>query len=151
MRWHTRTVHLREATPEDAVPLARLMGVLGYPTTPEAMRARLAAVGADPDYHTIIAEADGEVRGMVGLRRGVLYEADHPYIQMVALVVDAEYQGSGIGTVLVQEAEAWARAQGAATITLTSGKHRQPAHRFYERLGYELTGLRFVKKLGADH
>jgi GNAT superfamily N-acetyltransferase len=43
--------------------------------------------------------------------------------------------------------EGWLRDRGAARITLTSGKQRADAHRFYRNLGYEETGLRFAKKL----
>ena len=139
--------HLRPVDLYDSAALAHLMGVLGYPTSAEQMRARLTAIIADPNYHTVVAEVDGQVRGMVGLRRGHLYELDGPYVQLVAIVVDSDYQGRGIGAGPVHYAETWARNQGAARISLTSGKQRHLAHRFYERLGYEATGLRFVKVL----
>lgn len=138
---------LRPVDLSDSADVAHLMGVLGYPTSAEQMRARLTAIIADPDYHTVVAEVGGQVRGMVGLRRGHLYELDGPYVQLVAIVVDSDYQGRGIGAGLVRYAEVWARDQGATRISLTSGKQRHPAHRFYERLGYEAIGLRFVKVL----
>jgi len=43
-------------------------------------------------------------------------------------------------------AERWARGHGAAQLHLTTGLHRDDAHRFYERLGYERTGTRYVRK-----
>ena len=140
---------LRPVDLSDSAVLALLMGVLGYPTSAEQMCARLNAILADPDYHTVVAEVAGRVRGMVGLRRGHLFELDGPYVQLVAIVVDADYQGRGIGAALVRYAEAWARDQGAARISLTSGKQRHLAHRFYERLGFEANGLRYVKGLAS--
>ena len=138
---------IREARLEDAAALARLMEVLGYPTTLPAMQARLASISSDSDYRTIAAEVDGQIRGMVGLRCGVQYELDGVHVQVMAIVVDEEYQGKGFGTALMRESEAWARSLGAHRITLTSGNHRQVAHQFYKQLGYDSTGLRFVKKL----
>jgi GNAT superfamily N-acetyltransferase len=44
--------------------------------------------------------------------------------------------------------EAWARENGAASLHLTAARYREGAHRFYERIGYEATGLRFVRRLG---
>lgn len=139
---------LRDATLEDAPVLARLMGALGYPSDEEAVRNGLEAIMAHPDYRTVLAELDGAVVGMVGMRRGLRWEGA-PFVQLAALVVDEAAQGRGVGTALVRETEAWARAQGAGMITLNSGHHREAAHRFYKKLGYEPTGLRFLKRLEA--
>ncbi len=65
----------------------------------------------------------------------------------MAIAVDEEWQGAGIGVALVREAEAWARPVGATAIALNTGDHRHAAHRFYERVGFAATGLRFVKRL----
>ena len=56
------------------------MGVLGYPTSAERMPSRLEAIIADSDYHTAVAEVNGQVRGMVVLRRGLAYELDGPQV-----------------------------------------------------------------------
>jgi GNAT superfamily N-acetyltransferase len=141
------TIVLREATPADAAAYTRLMDVLGYPTTLASAQARLDTIRCDPGYHTVVAELKGEIKGLLGLRRGWAYEVDEPIVQMFVLVVDAESQGQGIGTALVQHAEEWARGLGAAGISLVSGYHRPAAHRFYEHRGYELHGHVFLKKL----
>ena len=46
---------------------------------------------------------------------------------------------------LVDEAEAWARAQGCRRIIVTTALHRTGAHAFYERIGYAHTGRRYGK------
>lgn len=138
---------LRQATPADAAAYTRLMQVLGYPTTIGAARTRLDTIGRDSDYYTVVAEHRREVKGLLGLRRGWGYELDEPIVQMFVLVVDEESQGQGIGTALVQHAEEWARARGAAGISLVSGYHRLAAHRFYRHRGYEAHGHVFMKKL----
>jgi GNAT superfamily N-acetyltransferase len=121
--------------------------MLGYPTTPEALERRLAVLLAQPEHRIVVAEVDGQIRGVAGLRRDLQLEADGPYVCLTALVVDEEARGLGIGAALVEEAERWAVTLGASAIILTSGHHRAGAHRFYERLGFNSTGVRFVKKL----
>lgn len=139
---------IRPARPEDAAGLARLMEHLGYPTTPAQMAARLEGILPDPDYRTLVAEQGGGLTGMVGVFRGRDYSRDEPYARILALVVDPARRGGGVGAALVREAEAWARAAGAGSVHLTTASHREGAHRFYERLGYRGTGLRYRKPLG---
>ena len=124
------------------------MRQLGYPTSAEEMRDRLAAILAQPDYQTLVAEVDGRVAGMAGICVGYFYEQNGRYGRILALVVDEGCRGRGVGSALVLAAERWAAAQGAHNVVLNSGRSRTAAHRFYTRLGYEATGLRFIKTLG---
>ena len=48
----------------------------------------------------------------------------------------------------MEAAEAWAREQGAASVHLTTALHREDAHEFYARRGYERTGWRYYRRLG---
>jgi len=140
-------VEIRRAELRDAPELAELMGDLGYPTTAEKMVVRLSAVAAHSDYHTLVAEEAGRVVGMVALRLGFYVETDGQFVTMQALVVGKEWQSKGIGTALVGAAEEWAKARGAKAVVLSSRTSREQAHRFYRHLGYESTGLRFIKSL----
>lgn len=133
-----------ESDSEEMVPL---MIELGYPTTPEQMRTRMARIAAHPDYHTLVAERDGRVVGMVGVQRGIAWNADAPWARVNSLAVLPEEQGRGTGAALVAAAEAWAREQGATSIHLTTNARREGAHRFYERIGYEHTGRRYIRRL----
>jgi GNAT superfamily N-acetyltransferase len=142
-------VILREATAEDVPALVPLVAALGYPTDAARLGAAMAAILAHPDYRTVVAEEGGRLLGLAGMRRGLGYEVGL-FVQFAALVVDPDHQGRGIGRALVREVEGWARSLGAEVVTLNSGHHRAGAHRFYERLGYAATGLRFVKRLRDD-
>ena len=64
------------------------------------------------------------------------------------MVVDERERGSGVGALLLEEVEAWAASRGATDILVNSHLRRERAHRFYERLGYDRTGYRFLKVLG---
>lgn len=142
------SVTVRDAGVADATGLARLMGVLGYPTTEEAMRGRMERIVADPGFATFLAvDEAGRAVGMVGVMVGLSYNFDAPYARIIALVVDEAARGTGVGAALVARAEEWARAAGAGAIHLTTAMHRDGAHAFYERVGYQATGLRFHKRL----
>ena len=100
-----------------------------------------------PDYMTYVAELEGEVVGMIGAGIGRYYEKNGSYGRLLALVVEEARRGQRVGASLVAEAERWVREQGATTLSANSGSQRSDAHRFYRRLGYSDTGVRFVKSL----
>lgn len=136
---------IRRATLEDAAGIAPLLGELGYPSTPAQAEARLAALPANE--LVFVAELDGAVAGLAGLRVEPLLELDDPWGRLTALVVGSRWRGRGVGESLVRAVEEEARARGCAGIVLSSGHQRVDAHAFYERLGYEHTGRRFSKRL----
>jgi GNAT superfamily N-acetyltransferase len=140
-------MQLRYATLADAPALAQLITQLGYPTNLDQMRARLCPLLSDPVYHTIVAEIDGAVVGMIGLRIDRGHEYDGVQGRIVALVADSKFRGTGVGKALVREAERWSRERGAHKIMVNTANHRTHTHEFYRRLGFEMTGLRFVKAL----
>ena len=141
---------VRGAQSEDVDALANLMTELGYPTSSEQMRRRFEGISADPSYATLVAEREGKVLGMVGLRVERLYESDGNFARIMALVVGSEHRGRGVGRTLISAAEDWARRRGATDVMLTTHKRRTDAHRFYRSMGYEATGYRFYKPLGAS-
>jgi GNAT superfamily N-acetyltransferase len=138
---------IREAKTTDAADLARLVSQLGYPSTEQDMAERLEALAGKPEYVLFVAESSGRVVGLVGAFLGYALEFSGPWGRLMGLVVDEPFRGQGIGRRLMERIEAWLRDHGATRLTLTSGKQRTEAHRFYRRLGYEETGLRFVKRL----
>jgi GNAT superfamily N-acetyltransferase len=140
---------LRNAVAGDAGPIAALMTDLGYPTGVDAMSGRLAAILADPDYVTLVADAGSGVVGVAGAALGRYYEKDGVYVQLVALAVAPGMQKQGIGRQLVEAVERWAAAGGARHVIVNSGLHRAGAHAFYDRCGYARTGFRFVRELPA--
>lgn len=140
---------IRTATPADTPALAALAEHLGYPSTETEMAARLARIFGRDDYETFVAEREGRVVGFVGVMHGPSYTYDPPYARLLALVVEPGERGEGTGAALVREAERWAREVGSASLHLTTALRREDAHRFYERLGYERTGARYLKKLAS--
>jgi GNAT superfamily N-acetyltransferase len=138
---------VRAASADDAEAVAELLGQLGYPTTAQEVIGRLANLRDLPSAIALVAETDGLVTGVV---TGHLFHTIHstPLIAwLTTLVVRDSSQHSGIGRQLAAAVEDWAQSRGALRISVTSGKHRDGAHAFYEHIGYERTGLRLSKSL----
>jgi N-acetylglutamate synthase-like GNAT family acetyltransferase len=140
-------VEIRDARPEDAAALARLIDQLGYPTSAEAVAARLQRLEASPADRLFVAELDGEVVGAASLHVSLTLEYDEPVAKLSAIVVDERHRRGGIGEALARAVETEARAQGCCLVFLTTAERRADAHAFYRRLGYEETGRRFAKPL----
>lgn len=148
-RTTSRRTSIREATLDDAPQVANLVTALGYPTNAGDMRERLEGLLADPVYVTLVAENGGEVAGVAGACTARFYEKNGMYARLVALVVSEDSHGRGVGASLVRAVERWANGKGAVEIFLNSGVQREGARRFYEKLGYRVTGVRFSKELAA--
>jgi ribosomal protein S18 acetylase RimI-like enzyme len=142
-------IAIRPATLADADALARLMCDLGYPTSSRQMKQRLTAILRDATYQTFVACDGDTIAGVIGTRVGPMYELDHPYGQIMALVVAEDYRRHGVGLMLVHAAESHFIEQGAGVSIVTSAHRRADAHAFYERHGYAFDGRRYKKSLTA--
>jgi GNAT superfamily N-acetyltransferase len=149
VRGTARRTSIREATLDDARQISTLVTALGYPTNASDMRERLEGLIADGAYVTFVAEHAAEIIGMAGACTARFYEKNGTYARLVALVVSEDRHGKGVGAWLVRAVERWANGKGAAEIFLNSGVQREGARRFYEKLGYRVTGVRFSKELPA--
>ena len=62
---------------------------------------------------------------------------------MYAMVVDDKYRGKGFGTMLIKESIKDSKAKGLKRLELDSGFHREKAHEFYKKLGFEKRAFLF--------
>jgi ribosomal protein S18 acetylase RimI-like enzyme len=138
-RAKTQAIETRLAEERDIIALARLAGELGYPSTPEQIRERLAYSEAAPHQATFVAVIDGDaVVGWIHLSEARSLDAE-PRAEITGLVVDSNHRSGGAGRLLVERGEEWARRRGLAVIGVRSNVIRERAHAFYERLGYTVT------------
>jgi GNAT superfamily N-acetyltransferase len=130
------SIEIRAAVNNDVEAIARLAGELGYPSTVAQVRARLDAIEGDAQQAAFVAEAPGgEVVGWIHLSQ-VCSLASDPRAEITGLVVDSGIRGAGVGGLLVERGETWAREIGLTTIGVHSNIMRERAHSFYMRLGY---------------
>lgn len=67
--------------------------------------------------------------------------------QIEGVRVARDTRGQGLGALLIQDAEARARAAGCALLQFTTNRSRSDAHRFYERLGFTPSHIGYKKSL----
>jgi ribosomal protein S18 acetylase RimI-like enzyme len=94
----------------------------------------IAATGM-PGYFPVNFVLRGERGDVLG---GLLGQLWGGWLQVTGLWISEAARGSGHGTLLMKEAEAYACSRGAVAATLET--HSFQARPFYERLGYEVFG-----------
>jgi ribosomal protein S18 acetylase RimI-like enzyme len=87
--------------------------------------------------HVMIAEAGGEVTGMVAAN----LEKWNRRVRVEYVVVAPAVRGRGIGRALMDSVVAFARDRGAWCVWLETQADNSPAIAFYRRLGFRLCGL----------
>jgi len=138
---------IRVAEVNDAAALAQLMCELGYETTKSEMQMRMERIAADDCYRTFVAVLDAKVCGMIGTLVCPSYEHNDSGGRILALATLGTMRRRGIGRALIAAAEEDFAHRGIRRVALNTRLAREDAHKFYESLGYERNGWRFVKQL----
>ena len=142
---------IRDAELDDAAELAVLMCELGYETKRTEMETRLKLILSNPGYKTFVAIMDGCICGMIGTLTYPSYEHNDASGRILALVTSNTARRSGIGRALIATAEKDFAQRGIRRVSLDTRLTREDAHKFYELLGYERNGWRFVKQLPVSN
>ena len=140
---------IRAAEMNDAAALAQLMCELGYETTKSEMQTRMERIAGDARYRTLVAVRNGKVCGMIGTVTNPSYEHNDPSGRILAVVTLTKARRRGIGRALIATAENDFAQRGITRVALNTQLTRKDAHKFYESLGYERNGWRFVKQLSV--
>jgi GNAT superfamily N-acetyltransferase len=140
-------VLVREAGPEDARDVARLLGQLGYSAAAAEVALRIERYRESRADLLLVAETGGRVVALASLHVSMALEYEGDAGKLSAIVVDEAARGRGIGRILVDAVEREARRRGCVLLFLTTNERRRDAHAFYRALGFEETGRRFAKPL----
>jgi GNAT superfamily N-acetyltransferase len=106
----------------------------------EVWRERAVGASVGCDRATFIAERDGQWVGLAtGLARRDDPENAGPLL--VSMFVDGTARREGLGVALTEAVSAWARACGAARLTLWVTSGNDTAVALYQRCGFRPTGL----------
>ncbi len=102
----------------------------------------------DPGAAIFIAEDDqGTALGFIHLQTGKDYYYQEAHGHIANIIVAPEAEGRGIGRVLLEQGEQWARAQGFRWLTLSVFAQNLRARELYQRHGYGEDIMRYVKEL----
>jgi ribosomal protein S18 acetylase RimI-like enzyme len=140
---------IRATEMNDAAALAQLMCELGYETTKSEMHIRLERIGNDERCRIFVAVCNGKVCGMIGTLTYPSIEHNDSSGRIVALVILRTMRRRGIGRALIASAEKDFAQREIRRIALNTQLAREEAHKFYESLGYERNGWRYVKQLSV--
>jgi GNAT superfamily N-acetyltransferase len=162
-------VIVRRATPADADALVRIhadMGAYYAELAPELFHnpdlegfALVLAEEITDDLHALqlVAEVGGEVVGSLDARLALPHpdarfaftrDLFAPRLKIEYLAVATAHRRGGVGSALVEAAEAWGREHGAVVSELTTYQDSPLAYPFWtERAGYEPRSVNLRKEL----
>jgi GNAT superfamily N-acetyltransferase len=135
---------VREALLSDAPRIAALALQLGYDAAAAHVERHLQRMNDEQTVFVAVVPRAGVVGWIaVALREAI---TDSGRADIEGLVVEDEYRSSGIGRLLVEAAEGWARRRGCTSMRLLSNVVRERAHEFYRRLGYDVLKTQYAFK-----
>ncbi|WP_394876867.1 GNAT family N-acetyltransferase [Mammaliicoccus lentus] len=129
--------------------LLQLYYELGYPTKSKELIHRLSKINNHKDYYMLLLFEDEKIIGFSGMCKMMFYENGGDYMRILAFVVNSNFRGNGLGSLLLKESERLADKLNCKTITLTSGirTERENAHKLYISNGFECKSYGFLKNI----
>lgn len=133
-----RTIRIVEATADDQEPLVSMYDnfhpedrAQGIPPVREPEIREWLDVLLGEDTHAVVARHGDEVVG----NAAIVPDTETAY--ELAIFVIREYQGAGIGTVLLESLLGLAQRSGIERVWLTVERWNDPAVSLYERVGFQ--------------
>lgn len=140
------SIVVRPAVPEDAAAIHRLNVAFNDARATPAYIA--ASITARAEFERLfVAEVDGQVVGLAGLRLLPCALDPEPYAELTELYVDAHVRRRGVGRALIQAVEQAARSGGARKLVLLTAWRNAGAHQLYHAAGYRLYTITMVRDL----
>lgn len=93
-----------------------------------------------------VLRVDGQVAGMANALITVSTAEGRRVVLLEDVIVNAAYRGQKLGRRLVEHVFDWAAKAGMPRVTLLADKDNTPALAFYERLGFEHSAMRVLRK-----
>jgi GNAT superfamily N-acetyltransferase len=140
------TITVRQATPDDAPELARMLDLFDrMGATPEQVAARMRV--CQNVLTTYIGELDGQPVGFACLRLVPHIQGDEPYAELTDIYVAAPFRRHGVARALIARLEAAARSAGASEVVLITGFDNEDAQAAYRAVGYVDWAMAMRKRL----
>ncbi|HEY7056489.1 MAG TPA: GNAT family N-acetyltransferase [Vicinamibacterales bacterium] len=116
-------------------------------TATEARAVEESLTGGDPERAVLVAEDGQERLGFIELWTMTDYFTGERHGHISNLVVAPESERRGVGRALIAAAEAWCGERGYRMLTLHVFDANRGARVLYERSGFAVDMLRYVKPL----
>ena len=143
------TITVRQATPDDATELARMLDLFDHiGATPEEVAARMLA--CQSVLTTYFGEMDGQPVGFACLRLVPHLQGDEPYAELTDIYVNAPSRRQGVARALIAHVEAAARAAGAGGLVIITGFDNAGAQAAYRASGYANWALAMEKRFSKE-
>lgn len=134
-------VHVREARPEDAVDLMRLVSdsagsrEINADSEDDCVIA-LAQLAADPDARLYVAVVDDHAVACLKAQRSPMSPLQTKAVLHTSfLFVAPDFRGNGLARTLLDAACAWAEEKDIETVTAYSNSQSRDINRYLARLG----------------
>ena len=102
----------------------------------------------EPGSAIFIAEDEtGKCAGFLHLQIQTDYFNGTKVAYISDIAVDSAFEGQGVGRILLDKAEEWAREQGCSLLTLYVFSNNSRARKVYEKLGFKEEVTKYVKPL----
>jgi ribosomal protein S18 acetylase RimI-like enzyme len=141
-------LQVREARPADSAAIAALIAALGFAAAETDVARRLAALRKAGEPPLVAVE--GDVLGVLSWHVTPVLHRPAPVGRVTMMVVAERARGRGVGTALLEAAEARLAARGCGLVEVTSNIELGGAHAFYRRRGFERTSYRFARTLDPN-
>ena len=153
------TVHVRPSLPADREYISSLVTRFSEFDLPDwrsadeidrTNRLSLQKALEEPEPGAAILVAEDETQGPVGfihLETQVDYFSGEKHGYVSDLAVSKSLEGRGVGRILLEAAEAWARSNGYRLLTLYVFSANARARRVYERNGFRPELVKYVKEI----
>lgn len=152
------TITIREGTQDDrdfVIDTARRFAAFGPPPWRSALEVVGGEVRCLDDFFDgriagatlLLAERDDIPLGFAFLEPAVDYFSGEPHGHIGMIAVTERAEGHGAGAALMTAAEGWARRNRYPKLTLNVFAGNTRARAVYERFGYQVETLRYVKPI----
>ncbi len=109
--------------------------------------ATLAAVEDGPERTVLVAEIGEGLAGFVHVETAVDFFTRERHGHISTIVVAPGHERRGVGRALMDAAEEWCRERGYRLLTLHVFEQNGAARRLYERAGFRVDTIKYLKVL----
>lgn len=136
---------IRNANEADSPAVFGLLTQLGY--QPDKQQLQTFLTYAQHSGDVLVATIEDEIQAVMSL----IYFDYLPMLQKVcritAIVVNEKSRGSGLGSVLIEQAKQQGRIHNCTQLEVTTSLQRHQTQKFYEGIGFTKSSFRYIQSI----